>query len=107
MNVRLLRRIAKVIQEKPKEFYMGYFTGETKCGITHCIGGWAAVLSGVKEEETSVGEMCALLGVTEGQRENLFYPDYANAWVDYGMYKATPKQAAARIEHFIKTKGAE
>lgn len=63
MNVRLLRKIAKVIQEKPREFDLRNWhhvrgtnsndralcdlpkEKQISCKTTHCIAGWAQVLS--------------------------------------------------------------
>jgi hypothetical protein len=110
MNVRLLRRIAKRIQEKPREFSMLYYTGLNlpgKCKTTHCIGGWARHFTGL--------DPGAALDLTVEQEPRLFY---VSGWPkqfqgrrrtgreDYQWYPTT-KQTAARIEHFIKTKGAE
>lgn len=113
MNVRLLRRIAKVIQEKPREFDMRTFHNQKDCGTTHCIGGWAEALTGKNPIEA--------LGLTGDESDRLFYVQIKNhewpkrflgrkrknmTWREY-VWLPTARQAAARIEHFIKTKGAE
>ena len=135
MNVRLLRRIAKVIQKKPREFNMGSWhedmlTNEDAdalcdlpkgkriaCTTTHCIAGWAQALS-TKRDCTVSAEVDAerLLELSHDQAMRLFFVTgffvtdecwprkfrgRRNAWTP------TPRQAAARIEHFIKTNGAE
>lgn len=114
MNVRLLRRIAKVIQEKPELFNMLHFKIQTDCGTSHCIGGWAEHFTGKEATEA--------LDLTYDQAERLFYvsagskPLWPRRFLGRkkkglsnvgSWWRPTPKQAAARIEHFIKTKGAE
>jgi hypothetical protein len=132
MNVRLLRRIAKVIQEKPKEFDMSYWhtdrtdgIADSLCGLpkdrrvgcstSHCIAGWAQVLS-TKRDCAMHAEDDAqrILGLTAEQSDRLFYVGGATTggWPQRFRgrkyeFSPTAKQAAARIEWFIKTKGAE
>lgn len=124
MNTRLLRKIAKVIQEKPKEFDIGHWHREKKskkvvgmlaslpperrvcCNTTHCIAGWAQVLSPERNlNQFALDDGRRLLNLTPDQSARLFY---AQGWPrGFGGQRATPAQTAARIEHFIKTKGAE
>jgi hypothetical protein len=130
MNVRLLRRIAKVIQEKPKEFNMsswhrdkvaaraGIWSASVdalcelpkerriSCTTTHCIAGWAQVLSPDRNcKELAEVDAMRLLDIHPEQAMRLFHG--CNWPSGYGKWRATAAQAAARIEHFIKTKGAE
>lgn len=115
MNVRLLRRIAKVIQEKPTEFDMVNFTGYTNCGTTHCIGGWAQEFTGKHPMEAlriTPEQGNRLFYVTNNNREPLWPKRFMgrkkkNLSMEDSWWKPTPRQAVARIEHFIKTQGKE
>lgn len=122
MNVELLRKIAAVIQEKPTEFRMSSWHGI--CRTTHCIGGWAQVLSGEKESTDSFA-MAKLLDIeaiadevddseidSECEAGRLFFcswwpKQFLGAYMETDGDKAMAKIAAARIEHFIATGGAE
>lgn len=133
MNVRLLRRIAKVIQEKPREFDINYWHRDKKapnkanplkkgnavgalcelpkerqvaCGTVHCIAGWAQILSPDRDcKQDAEYDAKRLLGLELDEADRLFF---AYNWPrGFGGDRATAAQAAARIEHFIKTKGAE
>lgn len=108
MNVRLLRKIAKVIQEKPRVLFdMDNGNMDGDCGTPHCIMGWAHALTGV--------DSMAALGLTADQWLRLYhvsewperFATYRRKPVGMKWSLITPKQAAARIEHFIKTGGAE
>lgn len=115
MNVELLRKIAVVIQEKPQLFDMLHFSSDTKRGTAHCIGGWAEELTG-KDKYTAldipVMQAARLFYVCDGMGEPL-WPRRFLGRKKKGMshevskWRPTPKQAAARIEHFIATNGAE
>lgn len=124
MNVRLLKRIAKVIQEKPGEFDIAAWhedtvSGEdfealcelprgiqTACTTTHCIAGWAQVLSPDRDcSQPAQHDAKRLLRITRAQADRLFF---ASRWPNLRHGRnPTPEQAADRIERFIKTKGAE
>lgn len=128
MNIRLLRKIAKAIQvpENKGQFSMDYWhrfkgKGEEEevgvlcslpeekrisCNTTHCIAGWAQVLDPKRNcHEYAEYDAQQLLGLTNDQASRLFYAD---AWPKgFGGWRATRAQAAARIERFIQTKGAE
>lgn len=113
MNVELLRKIAAVIQEKPELFDMQYFNWRNSCGTSHCIGGWAEDMTGLPMQEA--------LNISNLEARRLFYVDGdfsdeeegdEGGWPKqfHGVpepWKPTPQQAAARIEHFIATNGAE
>jgi hypothetical protein len=106
VNVKLLRKISDHIQANPELFNMARFAEPGKCGTMHCIGGWAAELSGKDESVTDSEEMATLLEIDRAQAERLFYA-HGETWERFGCYDATAEQAAARIEHFIATDGAE
>jgi hypothetical protein len=111
MNVELLRKIAAVIQEKPREFDMSYFNSqEHTCGTPHCIGGWAAVLTGSQSNWNAQ----ETLGISDDQWDRLCYPnEWPPQFLEEGQdeecrwSEITAKIATARIEHFIETGGRE
>jgi hypothetical protein len=123
MNVELLRKIAAVIQEKPREFSMktwhkrkgssatGYLDAlpkgkEVACGTTHCIAGWAQALApNRKPREWALDDAKRVLRLTDDQATLLFYG--GNWPKGFGGERATASKAAARIEHFIETGGLE
>ena len=120
MNVRLLRRIKKQILAEPNTFRMDVWS----CGTAHCIGGWAAVLTGWTPRiehggiahSATKGSTCWDIGAITNdsldidtiQRVRL---TSESRWPDPFRGGRTRKiraeLAAARIEHFIKTKGEE
>jgi len=124
MNVKLLRKVKKHILEEPKRFLMtsideygepgsdtGYGGKFAKCGTAACICGWAGILMGLKSDDIDFESAGELLGLDEGQQQRLFEPgmwpeEFVGGTSDDGKLK-TARIAAARIEHFIKTKGAE
>ena len=133
MNVDLLRKIKKHILAEPARLYMfGWIIRKTtpdevlaygeedentrpfaKCGTAACIAGWAAILS--KRDTGGRFGACELapelLGLTSQEAARLCIPrnwplKFRGGCADDGKAK-TAKLAARRIEHFIKTKGAE
>jgi len=137
MNVRLLRKIVKVIQEKPRQFKMTYWhNNETvkddmrrrgdwrniealcmlpeekriACDTTHCIAGWAQAISNDRKcNAPAEKDAKRLLGLSKSQAQRLFFADQ---WPEQfrgvkDQWKMSPAKAAARIEHFIKTRGKE
>lgn len=132
INVELLERVKAHILEEPTRFDMGDFViqGEylenfaanfgrpiPPCGTIACIAGWAVLLS---EGQTSgagsdvQAEAEALLGLSVEQRERLFYTSnwpkkFNEAYRDAEDVRlpAAALAAARRIDHFIKTNGAE
>jgi hypothetical protein len=123
VNVKLLRKIAKTIVENPRQFSIVNWhkaRGESprailcdlpqgkqvSCGTTHCIAGWAQVLAPDRNcGQTARDDAQRVLALTDNQARRLFY---GNEWPKgFGGWRCKPEQAAARIEHFIKTKGAE
>jgi hypothetical protein len=116
MNVRLLRKIAKVIQEKPRQFDMRWLHMKAnkptlmKCGTAHCILGWASVM--LKKDIGNGGSGCDALGVDMESLNRLIFVggwpiQFSKPHETRKTNHAKAKIAAARIEHFIKTKGAE
>lgn len=103
MNVRLLRKIAKVIQEKPRQLFdMDNGNNEINCDTPHCICGWAAALSGNPNSKEA-------LDLDWAEFRRLYYPsDWPRRFYRAKTWSGiTPRMAAARIEHFIKTEGRE
>lgn len=114
MNVKLLKQVRDYIIAHPDSYNQGSWCG-TKC----CIAGHAAVLSGKVSREAVDAE--ALSAVVDGaqsalrlsalQADRLFmdWPDqfpWASA-SDIPDGAERSRIAADRINHFIKTKGAE
>lgn len=132
MNTRLLRRVARYIAKEPRKFDMRLWCKSSDyapCGTVACIAGWTAILHKKWENKLTdelrsqlqwdLAESVAIsaLQLTHDQANRLFLPfDDCDPswpkrfWTAYESAK-TPKQrvkvALARIEHFIKTKGAE
>lgn len=88
-----------------------------QCGTAACIGGWAMILYGKNpkrvyeyQNPSLVAGKC--LGLTDQeQRSRLFsfdrWPHKFRQRFQRSSIHNRVKVAAARIEHFIKTKGAE
>ena|ERR1700728_4187244 len=137
MNVKLLRKIAKVIIEKPRQFDMSRWHHNKKarehdwsrgvyesytalcdlpqekqisCDTTHCIAGWAQAISPDRKCKTPAEKDAKrLLQITPSMANRLFYCDN---WPEQfqgkrDTWKPTRKQAVERIKHFISTEGAE
>lgn len=127
MNTRLLRKIASAIMEKPRQFDMNAFHKnkvlgsvsvlcdlpkemQASCGTTHYIAGWAQILSSKRNcRNESFFDAQKLLDIDRQSAARLFYCD---EWPDQfkgkkDVWNPTRKQAVARIEHFISTKGSE
>ena len=114
MNVELLRRIQEVIRLKPEALEMGDWHGKNLCGTTHCIAGWAQVLSGHDESHRADDEGMEALELSYEEADRLFYVDVGDGsgWPKEfrgspDEWKPTPQQAIARIDHFIATEGRE
>jgi len=125
MNVKLLRKIKKHILEEPNRLNMRtwgrHFDPPYRpksfpvCGTTACIAGWAVVLKATTG--TSVTNKLLLNAYIDGQKaleldsaqaDRLFYlQDWPSQFKYGGSQRNKAKVTAARIEHFIKTKGAE
>jgi hypothetical protein len=129
MNVKLLRKVKDHILAEPLRLYMPSFhyqgsdkeveffdgpSGESlgkrplaKCGTAACIGGWVCALSG--EAHFSSERATELLEIDDQMAGNLFFSNpegFDGIWTGDGTLE-TAKLTAARIEHFIKTKGRE
>lgn len=135
MNVPMLKKVRAAILKRPRQFDMeGYFSSSldfieggrkekpSHCGTAACIAGWAIHLEAGRDKlsETDANrdlgawdEGKQLLDIGERQAWRLFIADH---WPDkykhkYDNARATAKSrakaAAARITHFIKTKGRE
>ena len=136
LNVRLLRKIQRYIMEEPRRFMMrGIIArgtpGKTDwdfhwsdiahrvppCGTAACIAGWTNLLTGASQgDESDLTRARERLGITSPIAR--YAPDPLfdlQAWPEpfRSRYSkaANPKRraqiAAERIDHFIKTKGAE
>jgi hypothetical protein len=127
MNTQLLLKIADTIAKRPKGLVMRHWHADAtigtcvrtpKCGTAHCIGGWAAILTGDNSRVTDntpavVRRYGKLLGLSPAQAERLFF---LYEWpiqfsTSYGMEsEGSPERAmiaVQRIQHFIKTDGRE
>lgn len=126
MNVRLLRKIQGHILEEPKRFIMadvidraqpgervedyGLEWAMPKCGTTACIAGWALLLS--NSYSYDMHQAAGLLGLEYDASDTLFYvggwpPNYQTQWGAAKTPRMRARVAVRRIDHFIKTKGAE
>ena len=114
MNVRLLRKVQRAIVANPEEYDQSSY-----CGTACCIAGWAvrlndkiSSLNGRWPGEVSA-EAKSLLKLDTDQYERLCafasgWPDkYAVAYYSAETKKKRARVAFLRINHFIKTKGAE
>lgn len=136
MNVRMLRKLEKWIMAEPRRFDMRNWSGNQRiinknkppCGTVGCLAGMACHMQGmnltpgmseVSKDEYIPGVATKILDLTAGQAERLFYiagmhysdiawpASFAAAYKKAKTPTAKVKVAVARIEHFIKTKGAE
>ena len=115
---------AEIIQAKTQHQWLNCITFFSRdasktmppCGTAACIAGWANILSDIqlrgREGRNSAAD---LLGIEAGNswcHHPLFFarnwPEpYATRYKNAKTPKLRAKIAAARIEHLIKTKGAE
>jgi hypothetical protein len=127
MKVKLLRKVKKHILEEPKRLFMAWYVvrkGDdasvirgmrddrfADCGTAACIAGWTLILSGEDTPYSRSAAAAKLLGIDHNLAANLFEPSLWPAKFMDGLADDgdayTAKVCAARIEHFIKTKGAE
>lgn len=130
MNISLLRKVQRAILKHPDQFDMGWWFQDKLsirdkrvdaggCGTAGCIGGWAIHIHKQCKKLVDAKKCfyqgsipATLLSLNDGEADRLFVDDF---WpirfrLRYQNGK-TPltraKAAAARIDHFIKTKGAE
>lgn len=129
MKVRLLRKVAKEIEREPRKLDMRKLAETVEpaasrdyppCGTVGCIAGWACLLSDITVDHADWDLGKELLGLNNAQAARLFTAPEAGyngnlCWphsfaVRYVKAK-TPRgrmlAAVARIEHFIRTRGAE
>lgn len=135
MNVKLLRKIQKHILAEPKRYDQDRWllTGKDiddyvparqipACRTVGCIAGWACVLSNKPlARKFEAGDIAkTLLGLDDSQAKKLFSPVY-NLFGDPSQWPAKfvdayqnaktatgrARVASRRIDHFIKTGGAE
>lgn len=115
MNVTLLKQVRDYIKAHPTKYDQHNF-----CGTACCIAGHAAILSGAMTSKAvtkdefldtvrAVGR--AVLQLDEDQAA-LLLDSYDFKYTPFSIeYEDDPKRRAAlavkRINHFIKTKGAE
>lgn len=127
MNTRLLRKVAEHIAEEPRRLNMHLISirkdpssyNAPPCGTVGCIAGWACMLSGIPLDQASWRKGEELLGLTDLQSMRLFdFPTedgcsdgwprkFGKRYVEAKTPKGRASATLARIEHFIKTKGAE
>jgi hypothetical protein len=131
INVELLEKVKAHILEEPRRFNMSLFVfnqGEIEdlpknerppCGTMACIAGWAVMLADgppaiINDDYylTVEDRAVEVLGLNEEQVGALFYdPAWPEKYADAYENARTPRQrarvAARRIDHFIKTNGAE
>lgn len=133
MNTRLLRKVQKHILEEPKRLCMADWCQKksefnldvedfwdacnrypfAKCGTAACIGGWAVLLNGGRIGSGMGWKNPSWhLGLSRTQADLLFnIEDWPDRFYDRYRTATTPaakaRVAVRRIDHFIKTKGAE
>jgi hypothetical protein len=118
-----------IVQGNPGEAKSGWFgpSGEPaqiilpNCGTAGCIAGWACILE--TKDKANLPRIwpqvrygaAELIGIPDGRGEggqNLFHvrfwpAKFKRAYLKAKRQKTRAKIAAARIEHFIATKGAK
>lgn len=108
MNILLLEQVKQQILKEPHRYNQAVFI----CNTAHCIGGWAAILSGWDFAEHGDIQAYAqkVLELTDKQAENLFLdcpPQFNKIWISGFPAEAKAKLACERIDHFIATEGRE
>lgn len=136
MNVKLLRKVQEHIIEEPKRFVMRTFLARgddydgtpyaflgddskefkfAECNTAACIGGWAVLLSeGIKTEKGNIrGRAKAALELPKNfDEDRLFevsrWPDrFQKRFRQARSQRGRAQAAVERIDHFIRTEGAE
>lgn len=135
LNVKLLEKVKAHILEKPRRFVMRTFIyrkedagmsvfmadgPETKfvkfeeCGTAACIGGWAVLLNdGIDAKPLNLRQRAIkLIGLKSVTGDELFevsfWPrQFREPYYAAKTQRTRAKVAAARIDHFIATKGTE
>ena len=130
MNIELLEKVKEQILREPKQFVIhGWFANELRkdateifgipknvkipnCGTAACIKGWAAciVANNKPNQIPSLSLASCNLCLTKLQEQILFlfkyWPSQFKKIKSEGTI-AFARQAARRIDHFIKTNGKE
>jgi hypothetical protein len=136
VNTRLLRRVQKHILAEPRRLNMDCLLDSVSverktnppCGTVGCIAGWAAFLTqgaaAHVSSESWLGAQDALALTSEqalrlfvepkyAVEKSLYYGDetwplkFARKYLSAKTARQRAKVTAARIDHFIATKGAE
>jgi len=136
VNVRKLRKLQKWILAEPRRFHMAFWAVGGKhhlvakqnppCGTVACLAGNACLMEGLAltpmaedksdlelaEHDCISDKAMEILGLDELQQKALFHVDNwpMNFAEEYNSADDCIEGAditARRIEHFIKTKGAE
>lgn len=115
MNVKLLKQVRDEIVAHPENYYQGSF-----CGTQHCIAGYAVAIASPRVWREAEGRRTGLISeeaqrvlqLTGDQALRLFSPIWDWLPEKLRLYRhqspeTRARRAVARIDHFIKTKGAE
>lgn len=119
INVDLLKKVAKHIEEEPKRLDMDRWFVEyinldklppfvPSCGTVGCLAGWAAHLGNQPIRAYEGGRLA--LELDHSQARRLFYLDKWPEEFELAYYNARShdkrvKITVKRIEHFIETEG--
>lgn len=127
INIRLLRKVQAAILRKPRQFQMAMlFSGRdsmgkpaTGCGTAACVAGWAIFLAkrakrleDIRWPHSELTVATKALGLSNHQSCILFddanWPTpFKDKYWSAKTAQGKARVAAKRIEHFIKTKGAD
>lgn len=133
VNIPMLKKVRAAILKRPRQFemrsyfatnlYFGFMTEPkvpSHCGTAACIAGWALHLESDNTTLSQTAKHDCRLGPWEAAKRLLrINGEEACRLFDVGMWprtfyvgysvdpKTRAKAAAARINHFIKTKGKE
>ena len=117
MNVKLLRKVKAQITKHPDSYTYNWL--QNGCGTRACIAGHVLLLGRKDFKGKSIDEISEILqaehheGCFTGPARKLLKISLASAqrlfiyWPKQFSKLYDPEVAAARIEHFIKTKGKE
>src|SRR5262245_26301554 len=90
MNTQMLYKICNIIMKHPERFDMHFWHSRTVCGTSHCIAGWAEVLTYGERPHPATWEDhlnapwppdpeeigCEVLDLTHAQGKRLFHVEY-------------------------------
>lgn len=112
MNTENILRLADEIEQRGLNnlgFNMKHFysAGDSECGTTACIAGWAVLLEGRTHPMNlstfgCINTAARWLGLDPELAKNLFCPGYTRD-EDHCGWNATPKQAAQVLRHLAET----